>query len=190
MYDEPNQAEFPALHAWSQSIAARAPGKLRFINLLRTSSCASLHVCAWRWGRYFGATGRGGAPPPPLPPFPSSPSPSANYATSVGPYEQYVQEYVSAVQVSTHHPPQLRMCACLCVWWCVCPPTAPHCPTHRASLSHPPCLCAQDIDILSFDHYPNFQDSRCLCARTGCACTPIVHYFAARIAAACIPHAL
>lgn len=34
MKDEPSAAEFPALRTWADSIAARAPGTLRFINLL------------------------------------------------------------------------------------------------------------------------------------------------------------
>ena len=34
MFDEPSAADFPALAAWAASVAARAPGALRFINLL------------------------------------------------------------------------------------------------------------------------------------------------------------
>lgn len=33
MADEPSAADFPALAAWAASVAARAPGALRFINL-------------------------------------------------------------------------------------------------------------------------------------------------------------
>lgn len=34
MYDEPTADQFPALAEWASSVAARAPGALRFINLL------------------------------------------------------------------------------------------------------------------------------------------------------------
>jgi hypothetical protein len=52
MYDEPSVADFPALSAWAASVAARAPGALRFINLLPNYASAGA-LGASTYGAYL-----------------------------------------------------------------------------------------------------------------------------------------
>ena len=54
MSDEPSVADFPALAAWAASVAARAPGALRFINLLPNYASAGA-LGASSYGAYLAA---------------------------------------------------------------------------------------------------------------------------------------
>jgi hypothetical protein len=61
MYDEPSVADFPALAAWAASVAARAPGLLRFINLLPNYAVPGA-LNASSYGEYLSAFIRAVAP--------------------------------------------------------------------------------------------------------------------------------